>query len=552
MERKDTVTMTLPKKYQQSMQDLLGEEYPAYIESMQQRSQTAIRINTAKISLEQWAEICPFETKPIPWTEKGFLTTDEQCNPAKHPYYYAGLYYIQEPSAMIPASILPVHEGDRILDVCAAPGGKATELAAKLRGTGQLVANDISVSRAMALAKNLQIAGAVNAVVTAEKPERLQEFFSEYFDGILIDAPCSGEGMFRRDPHMVQDWEEKGPQYYAPIQRDILKAAYQMLREGGYLVYSTCTFSPEEDEKNILWFLRQFPDMHVCEVPHKEGFCSGITDAALTETERQQLSRCVRIFPHKAVGEGHFAVLLQKGDPLVVEQERNSAEQTSFCVEQEGNFEEQTSPFIEQEGNSEEQTSSFADRAHDHNIRMAEKKRQSSGAGRRSKYADAKQQHLSRKKDRGMKTGDNDPAAKAAWWSGCLSVPEVERYRLVSGKKQFTLERDESVSWKGLRCIQTGLIVGSAEKRFEPSIQLALAIREKDKLPYVNLSSGEQDVIRYLKGETLQDVTVLNEGMLKQTENYVLVCVDGFALGWGKYMQNGMLKNKYYAGWRMQ
>ena len=108
--------------------------------------------------------------------------------------------------------------------------------------------------------------------------------------------------MFRRDPHMVQDWEEKGPQYYAPIQRDILKAAYQMLREGGYLVYSTCTFSPEEDEKNILWFLRQFPDMHVCEVPRKEGFCSGITDAALTETERQQLSRCVRIFPHKAVG----------------------------------------------------------------------------------------------------------------------------------------------------------------------------------------------------------------------------------------------------------
>lgn len=161
--------MTLPKKYQQAMQDLLGEEYSAYIESMQQRSQTAIRINTAKISLEQWAEICPFKTKPVPWTEKGFLTTDEQCNPAKHPYYYAGLYYIQEPSAMIPASILPVHEGDRILDVCAAPGGKATELAAKLRGTGQLVANDISVSRAMALAKNLQIAGAVNAVVTAGK-----------------------------------------------------------------------------------------------------------------------------------------------------------------------------------------------------------------------------------------------------------------------------------------------------------------------------------------------------------------------------------------------
>ena len=516
--------MTLPKKYQQAMQDLLGEEYSAYIESMQQRSQTAIRINTAKISLEQWAEICPFKTKPVPWTEKGFLTTDEQCNPAKHPYYYAGLYYIQEPRAMIPASILPVHEGDRILDVCAAPGGKATELAAKLGGTGQLVANDISVSRAMALAKNLQIAGAVNVVVTAEKPERLQESFSQYFDGILIDAPCSGEGMFRRDPHMVQDWEEKGPQYYAPIQRDILKAAYQMLREGGYLVYSTCTFSPEEDEKNILWFLRQFPDMHVCEVPSKEGFCSGITDAALTKAERQQLSRCVRIFPHKTVGEGHFAVLLQKGDSSAVEQESNSAEQEN----------------------------SLAERVHDHGFRMAEKKHQSSGAGRRSKYDGTRQQRLSGKKDRRRMDGDNDLAAKATWWTGCLSAPGAERYRLIPGKKQFTLEMEGSVSWKGLRCIQTGLIVGSAEKRFEPSIQLALSICDKDKLPYVNLSSEEQDVIRYLKGETLQDVTVLNEGMLKQTENYVLVCVDGFALGWGKYMQNGMLKNKYYAGWRMQ
>ena len=330
--------------------------------------------------------------------------------------------------------------------------------------------------------------------------------------------------MFRRDPHMVQDWEEKGPQYYAPIQRDILKAAYQMLREGGYLVYSTCTFSPEEDEKNILWFLRQFPDMHVCEVPRKEGFCSGITDAALTETERQQLSRCVRIFPHKAVGEGHFAVLLQKGDP-------SAAEQTDSFVEQEN---------------------TLAERAHDHSFRMAEKKHQSFGAERKSKYSGTRQQRLSGKKDCGMKDGDNNLMAKAAWWTGCLSAPGAERYRLVSGKKQFTLEMEGSVSWKGLRCIQTGLIVGSAEKRFEPSIQLALSICDKDKLPYVNLSSEEQDVIRYLKGETLQDVTVLNEGMLKQTENYVLVCVNGFALGWGKYMQNGMLKNKYYAGWRMQ
>ena len=184
--------MTLPKKYQQAMQDLLGEEYSAYIESMQQRSQTAIRINTAKISLEQWAEICPFKTKPVPWTEKGFLTTDEQCNPAKHPYYYAGLYYIQEPSAMIPASILPVHEGDRILDVCAAPGGKATELAAKLRGTGQLVANDISVSRAMALAKNLR--SPYGTGLGRKRTAILCSDSTGYFEGGLSNA--SGRWIF--------------------------------------------------------------------------------------------------------------------------------------------------------------------------------------------------------------------------------------------------------------------------------------------------------------------------------------------------------------------
>ncbi len=156
------------------------------------------------------------------------------------------------------------------------------------------------------------------------------------------------------------------------------------------------------------------------------------------------------------------------------------------------------------------------------------------------------------KKDRRRMDGDNDLAVKATWWTGCLSVPGAERYRLVSGKKQFTLEMEGSVSWKGLRCIQTGLIVGSAEKRFEPSIQLALSICDKDKLPYVNLSSEEQDVIRYLKGETLQDVTVLNEGMLKQTEKLCVSMCRWFCIRLGKIYAEWNAKNKYYAGWRMQ
>ena len=233
--------VNLPEKYCENMKELLQEEYTDYIDSLSEKTYQAIRINTKKISLQQWEKINPFRTSPIPWVENGFYIEDAMENgqnesgqqespiPSRHPYYYAGLYYIQEPSAMIPASLLPVTPGDKVLDLCAAPGGKATELGAKLQGHGLLVANDISVSRTMALAKNLQIAGIQNCLVTAETPEKLASVFTNFFDKVLIDAPCSGEGMFRREPRMVHDWEEKGPAYYAKIQKEILTQAYQML-----------------------------------------------------------------------------------------------------------------------------------------------------------------------------------------------------------------------------------------------------------------------------------------------------------------------------------
>ena len=197
--------INLPQEYCDNMKKLLGEdEFNEYIKSFDKKSDMAVRINTLKISVDEWNEISSFDMCPISWTDKGFVINDgDKTILSKHPYYFAGLYYIQEPSAMIPAAILPVEEGDRVLDLCAAPGGKATELAAKLNGKGILVANDISVSRAMALAKNLQMTGAGNVIVTAETPDRLSEKFEGFFDKILIDAPCSGEGMFRREPRMV-------------------------------------------------------------------------------------------------------------------------------------------------------------------------------------------------------------------------------------------------------------------------------------------------------------------------------------------------------------
>ena len=317
--------VNLPEKYCENMKELLQEEYTDYIDSLSEKTYQAIRINTRKISLQQWEKINPFRTSPIPWVENGFYIEDAMGNgqnesgqqespiPSRHPYYYAGLYYIQEPSAMIPASLLPVTPGDKVLDLCAAPGGKATELGAKLQGHGLLVANDISVSRTMALAKNLQIAGIQNCLVTAETPEKLASVFTNFFDKVLIDAPCSGEGMFRREPRMVHDWEEKGPAYYAKIQKEILTQAYQMLKPGGKMVYSTCTFSLQEDEAVIEWFLDVYQDMKVCPVERKEGFLPGRPEGIAA---REELKHCVRIFPHKAKGEGHFAVLLQKGDSV--------------------------------------------------------------------------------------------------------------------------------------------------------------------------------------------------------------------------------------------
>ena len=173
---------------------------------------------------------------------------------------------------MTPASRLPVEPGDRVLDVCAAPGGKATELGAKLQGTGVLAANDLSSSRAKGLLKNLELFGIGNVLVLSEEPGKLVSYFEGYFDKILIDAPCSGEGMFRKDKKMVKAWEEHGPSFFSKIQKSIITQAAQMLRPGGMLLYSTCTFSPEENEQTIEYLLQEYPEFQICEMEGYEGF----------------------------------------------------------------------------------------------------------------------------------------------------------------------------------------------------------------------------------------------------------------------------------------
>ena len=258
--------MELPLAFETKMKEMLGPDYEKYLASFKEEPSQGLRVNTGKLSLEEFKAISPFPLTPVPWCPNGFYYGRED-KPAKHPFYYAGLYYIQEPSAMTPASLLPVEEGDRVLDLCAAPGGKSTELAAKLMGTGLLVSNDISNSRAKALLKNLELFGAGNILVTSEPPNVLAGRFPAFFDKILIDAPCSGEGMFRKQNSMIKAWEKNGVDLFVGLQRSILKEAVAMLKPGGKLLYSTCTFSKEENERSIEYLLSLDDSLHLEELP---------------------------------------------------------------------------------------------------------------------------------------------------------------------------------------------------------------------------------------------------------------------------------------------
>lgn len=306
--------MELPVEFKERMINLLGEkEFEDYEKSFLKERKYGLRVNTSKISTEEFEKISPFKIKKIPWISNGYFYDGESTSPAKHPFYHAGLYYLQEPSAMTPAEFLPVEEGDFVLDLCAAPGGKATELASKLKGRGLLVANDISNSRAKGLLKNLELFGLGNIMITNETPQRLADYFEGYFDKILIDAPCSGEGMFRKDSAIIKSWQKKGPSEYAAIQRQIVKTAASMLKSGGMMLYSTCTFAPEENEGTISYLLDEHPDMEIAALPDYEGFSKGQPDWLGDDfTKYRELERAVRIFPHKMEGEGHFICLLNK------------------------------------------------------------------------------------------------------------------------------------------------------------------------------------------------------------------------------------------------
>lgn len=287
---------------------MLEDEYPAFQISYSQKSEQALRVNPAK-ARQDFLEKAPFSLSPVPWAKEGYYYTAEDT-PGRHPYHEAGVYYIQEPSAMAPAEYINARPGERILDLCAAPGGKSTQIGAKMQGKGILICNEIHPARAKILSENIERMGICNAIVTNETPERLSEVFEMYFDKILVDAPCSGEGMFRKSETAREEWSLQNVIQCAARQDDILACAAKMLKPGGRLVYSTCTFAPEENEGSISRFLERFPEYEILPVEKAEGMAGG--NPNWYEGAPGHIEDTIRLFPHKLKGEGHYLAVLKK------------------------------------------------------------------------------------------------------------------------------------------------------------------------------------------------------------------------------------------------
>lgn len=530
--------MNLPKLFEDRMRKLLGEEYEEYLQCYSKPHFAGIRVNTLKITPEDFEHICPFPIKRIPWIANGYYYDADLHQPSRHPYYYAGLYYIQEPSAMTPASLLPIQKGDKVLDICAAPGGKSTELGARLGGEGVLVSNDISNSRAKALLKNLELFGVPNSLILSEAPNKLADYFPEYFDKILIDAPCSGEGMFRKSPAIIKNWEQYGVDYYNKLQKEIILFAAKMLKPGGYMLYSTCTFSPEEDEGTITYLMEQCPEFHVVNaIPSVEtqkelglsfdGFDTGKPEWVNGKAE---LKNCIRLWPHKINGEGHFMALLRKDEPS--SSNRNQPDiNFKYSTDKSKNvLSIEAYEFIQKLNNSKDKNSSNEYQNLNKNTNDLEEKNNININLESDNNIDSMNNIESDKNNKDFNENIN---TKEPYDLEHITVREDRVYYMPKDLPDL----------KGLRILRQGLLLGEIKKlRFEPSQALANALYRKDYDKILNLSSSDTNAIRYLKCEAIEPEGSFEDG-------WYLVCVDGFPLGWSKIAKDNF-KNKYLPGWR--
>jgi NOL1/NOP2/sun family putative RNA methylase len=307
------VKKTYPQEYTQIINNLLKDEAPLFWDALENGSPVAgLRINPVKTNLADLQKQLPIKYQSLPWSDFG-IALDSPQELGKHPYHAAGLFYLQEPSAMVPVTLLDPQPGEYILDLCAAPGSKTTQIQALMGNTGLLIANDANPNRVQALSRNLERWGTRNTAVLCDTPEKISEHLGSMFDRVLVDAPCSGEGTFRSDPGEIKKWSLNFSKRCAHIQDEILWFAAKLVKPGGVLVYATCTFNQKENEARIVHFLEKNPDFVLDPVDPLTGYSEGIP---IESTSAVDFSGMVRIWPHKTIGEGHFAARMRKSSSL--------------------------------------------------------------------------------------------------------------------------------------------------------------------------------------------------------------------------------------------
>lgn len=485
----------LPTEFVERMKTLLGEEAEAFLQSYEKERAFGLRMNPIKTDGILLEKELPFHLSNVPWAKYGYYYNAEE-RPGRYSWHDAGVYYIQEPSAMAPAQMLDAKPGERVLDLCAAPGGKSTQIAGQMQGKGVLFSNEIHPERAKILSQNIERMGFGNVVVLNESPQTLQERFPLYFDRIMVDAPCSGEGMFRKDEEARNQWSESHVKQCAARQDEILSCAGAMLKPGGRIVYSTCTFAPEEDEGTIARFLYAHPEFETvhCENAY-EGFSKGRKDWIGMDYPQgaQSVEETFRIWPHKMDGEGHYIAVLRKK----AEVEKS-----------------------EESGVSEE-------------IGRSGRKRRKDGT-----------------KKNGQASHDKmSPDMWKTYQEFVLTMMEtpdrwLEKERLLLfGEQLYQLPSNLSVDFNGLRVLRPGLHLGTFRKnRFEPSHAWALHLGAKDVKKSLSFPADSLPMQAYLRGETIQSENNTAKG-------WILICADMFSIGWAK-ASGGVLKNHYPKGLR--
>lgn len=305
--------LDLPVKYKERMKRLLKDDFEKYEKALEKAPVRALRVNTDKISTTDFEKICDFPVEKIPYTQNGYYFTCDKIG--SHPFHHAGMIYVQEPGAMAPAECVEIKENWNVLDMCAAPGGKSTQLKNKLGEKGVLVSNEIIPSRCKILTGNIERLGLKNVITTCADTKKLTRLFGKDFDLIMVDAPCSGEGMFRKQESAVEEWSEENVRLCAERQKEILDNAVSLLKNGGYIIYATCTFSLEENEMVVDSFLEKHPDFQLQEVKPEVKFCT--SDGIFFEgCKCKSINLARRFYPHISKGEGQFmAVLKSKAEP---------------------------------------------------------------------------------------------------------------------------------------------------------------------------------------------------------------------------------------------